>query len=75
MGSNSPWPDFLIGSERAAFADTHALVGILPGWGLSVELPRAVGVRRARQMSFTGNDRTAFAGRRADIEARGSGQI
>ena len=46
--------DLLIGSERAAFADTHARVGILPGWGLSVELPRAVGVRRARQMSFTG---------------------
>ena len=47
--------DFLIASERAAFADTHARVGVLPGWGLSVELPRAVGVRRARQMSFTGN--------------------
>ena len=47
--------DFLIASDRAAFADTHARVGILPGWGLSVELPRAVGVRRARQMSFTGN--------------------
>lgn len=47
--------DFLIASERASFADTHARVGILPGWGLSVELPRAVGVRRARQMSFTGN--------------------
>lgn len=47
--------DFLVASERAAFADTHARVGILPGWGLSVELPRAVGVRRARHMSFTGN--------------------
>ena len=47
--------DFLVASERASFADTHARVGILPGWGLSVELPRAVGVRRARQMSFTGN--------------------
>ena len=47
--------DFLIASDRASFADTHARVGILPGWGLSVELPRAVGVRRARQMSLTGN--------------------
>jgi len=47
--------DFLIASERAAFADTHARVGLLPGWGLTVELPRAIGVRRARQMSFTGN--------------------
>jgi enoyl-CoA hydratase len=47
--------DFLIASERAAFADTHARVGILPGWGLTVLLPQAVGVRRARQMSVTGN--------------------
>lgn len=47
--------DFLIASEHASFADTHARVGILPGWGLSVELPRAIGIRRARQMSFTGN--------------------
>ncbi len=47
--------DFLLASDQASFADTHARVGILPGWGLSVELPRAIGVRRARQMSFTGN--------------------
>jgi enoyl-CoA hydratase len=47
--------DFLVASERAAFADTHTRVGILPGWGLTVLLPQAVGVRRARQMSTTGN--------------------
>lgn len=47
--------DFLIASERARFADTHARVGIMPGWGLTVWLPEAVGVRRARQMSLTGN--------------------
>jgi len=47
--------DFLIASERARFADTHARVGVMPGWGLSVMLPQAVGVRRARQMSLTGN--------------------
>jgi enoyl-CoA hydratase len=27
----------------------------MPGWGLTVLLPRAVGLTRARQMSFTGN--------------------
>ena len=27
----------------------------MPGWGLTVLLPQAVGVRRAREMSFTGN--------------------
>jgi len=47
--------DFLIGSENARFADTHALVGVMPGWGLTVALPQAIGIRRARQMSFTGN--------------------
>ncbi len=47
--------DFLIASENARFADTHARVGLQPWWGLSVLLPQAVGVRRARQMSATGN--------------------
>jgi enoyl-CoA hydratase len=47
--------DFLIASEHARFADTHALVGVMPGWGLTVLLPQAIGIRRARQMSFTGN--------------------
>ena len=47
--------DVLIASERARFADTHARVGIMPGWGLSVLLPQAVGLRRAKQMSITGN--------------------
>ncbi len=47
--------DFLIASERAAFGDTHARVGVLPGWGLSVLLPQAIGYRRALEMSLTGN--------------------
>jgi enoyl-CoA hydratase len=47
--------DFLVASEQARFADTHARVGIMPGWGLTVLLPQAVGIRRARQLSFTGN--------------------
>jgi len=47
--------DFLVASDRARFADTHARVGILPGWGLTVLLPQAVGVRMAKEMSFTGN--------------------
>ncbi len=47
--------DFLIASDRARFADTHTRVGIMPGWGLTVHLQEAIGVRRARQMSFTGN--------------------
>ena len=47
--------DFLVASERARFADTHARVGIMPGWGLTVLLPEAVGYRRAKELSTTGN--------------------
>ncbi|HXQ58743.1 MAG TPA: enoyl-CoA hydratase [Acidimicrobiales bacterium] len=47
--------DFLLASERARFADTHARVGVHPLWGLTVLLPQAVGIRRAREMSATGN--------------------
>jgi enoyl-CoA hydratase len=56
--------DFLIASEQARFADTHARVGIMPGWGLTVLLVETVGVRRARELSATGNfldASTAFA--------------
>jgi len=47
--------DFLVASDRARFADTHARVGVMPGWGLTVLLAEAVGVRRARELSTTGN--------------------
>ena len=47
--------DILIASTNARFADTHARVGIVPGWGMSQLLPRLVGPVRARYMSYTGN--------------------
>ena len=47
--------DVLIASEHAIFADTHARVGIVPGWGLSQKLPRLIGIGRAKEISFTGN--------------------
>jgi enoyl-CoA hydratase len=46
---------FLVASERALFGDTHARVGIHPGGGLTGLLPQAIGLRRAREMSLTGN--------------------
>jgi enoyl-CoA hydratase len=46
--------DFLIGSERAVFADTHVRVGVLPGGGMTARLPLFVGASRARRMSMTG---------------------
>ena len=47
--------DVLIASDRARFADTHARVGIMPGWGLSQKLSRLIGPYRARELSLTGN--------------------
>jgi len=47
--------DVLIASETARFADTHARVGIMPGWGLSQKLSRLIGPYRARELSLTGN--------------------
>lgn len=47
--------DFILASERARFADTHARLGALPRWGLSALLPRAVGLAKAKEMTITGN--------------------
>lgn len=47
--------DILIASTNARFADTHARVGILPGWGLSQKLSRLIGIGRAKELSLTGN--------------------
>jgi enoyl-CoA hydratase len=47
--------DVVLASTTASFADTHARVGIIPGWGLSQKLSRAIGVSRAKELSLTGN--------------------
>lgn len=47
--------DVLIAADTARFADTHARVGILPGWGLSQKLPRLIGLSRAKEIAFTGS--------------------
>ena len=59
--------DILIASEQARFADTHARVGLLPTWGLSVRLPQKVGVGMARRMSLTGDYLSAEDALRAGL--------
>lgn len=59
--------DILIASEAARFADTHARVGLLPTWGLSVRLPQKVGVGMARRMSMTGDYLSAEDALRAGL--------
>jgi len=59
--------DILIASERARFADTHARVGLLPTWGLSVRLPQKVGIGMSRRMSLTGDYLSAADALRAGL--------
>ena len=47
--------DIRIASTNARFADTHARVGVMPGWGLSQKLSRLIGISRAKELSLTGN--------------------
>ncbi len=57
--------DFLIASERAVFADTHARVGIRPpGGGMTARLPHVVGAAMARRLSMERRQSLAL-GRRA----------
>jgi enoyl-CoA hydratase len=51
--------DLLIASTEASFADTHALVGLLPGWGGSVRLVQRVGLPRAKELALTGRTLSA----------------
>ncbi|RBP53610.1 enoyl-CoA hydratase/isomerase family protein [Arenicella xantha] len=45
--------DFIIAEAKTKFGDTHAKWGLRPTWGMAQNLARAVGVRRARQLSFS----------------------
>lgn len=57
--------DFIFTQDRAKFGDTHVKWGLRPTWGMSQNLARAIGVRRARELSFsartfTGADAAAW---------------
>ena len=45
--------DFIIASETARFGDTHAKFALTPVWGMSVRLPRRVGIATAKRLMFT----------------------
>jgi len=51
--------DLIFAARGAKFLDTHARVGIVPGWGLSQRLPRRIGIGRAKEVSLSGNALTA----------------
>ncbi len=51
--------DFIFAAERATFALTEVRLGIIPGGMGTQNLPRAVGVRRAKQLILSGESFTA----------------
>ena len=46
--------DFIYAAETARFALTEVTLGIMPGAGGTQNLPRAVGIRRAKEILLTG---------------------
>jgi enoyl-CoA hydratase len=47
--------DLAIASEDARFSDQHANYGLVPGGGGSQRLPRLIGIRKAKELLYTGD--------------------
>lgn len=47
--------DFIVASENAKFGLPEVTLGLIPGFAGTVRLSRAVGIRRARELTFTGD--------------------
>lgn len=45
--------DLVVAAAEAKMGDTHAKWGLRPSWGMSQRLVRAVGINRARDLSYT----------------------
>ena len=45
--------DLIYTTADTRFGDTHARFGIRPSWGMTQNLPAAVGMRRAKELSYT----------------------
>ncbi len=54
--------DLIVVAEEAKLGDTHAKWGLRPTWGMSARMIRAVGVARARELTYTAR---TFSGRDA----------
>ena len=53
--------DFIIASNKARFGLPEVTLGLLPGFGGTQRLSQAVGLRKAREMTFTGKHYDATA--------------
>lgn len=46
--------DFIVASENAKFGLPEVSLGLIPGFGGTVRLTRAVGIRKARELTYSG---------------------
>jgi enoyl-CoA hydratase len=51
--------DFRLASEKALFGVPEVNLGLIPGWGGTVRLPRLIGATKAKEMLCTGKPVTA----------------
>jgi enoyl-CoA hydratase len=56
--------DFIIASENAFFSLPEVNIGLLPGWGGTVRLPRNIPIRRAKEMLMLGRRISAIEAER-----------
>lgn len=59
--------DFIIAAENAKFGLPEVSLGLIPGFGGTVRLSRAVGQRRARELTYTGGMITALEAERMGL--------
>jgi enoyl-CoA hydratase/carnithine racemase len=62
--------DIIIAAEEAQFGVPEINIGIIPGWGGSVRLPRAIGSRRAKEWIMTGKRFSATEAERVGLVTR-----
>lgn len=62
--------DIILAADNAKIADTHAKFGIRPTWGMTQRLPAAVGVTRARELSYTARTITGIEAVEIGLAAR-----
>jgi enoyl-CoA hydratase len=62
--------DLIVAADEAVFGDTHTKWGLRPTWGMSQRLPLAVGVARARELSYTARTFTGVEAAALGLAAR-----
>lgn len=62
--------DLIVVADQAKIGDTHAKWGLRPTWGMSQRLVRAVGITRARDLSYTARTFTGEDAARWGLAAR-----